>query len=504
MAVSTFAAIDVGSYEIQMKIFEISAKNKIVQIDHVRHVLEIGKDTYTYGKVSFEVIYELCEVLTDFARIMKEYQVDVYEAYTTSGIREASNCRIILDRIKVRTGIEVKILSNSEQGFISLMGIALKGERFHELIKEGTVVIDVGSGSIQISLFENQHLTAARNIKLGSMRIRELLYSLSNDREHLDLLIEELIENDLETFRRMILDGKTVKNMIALGDNIVWFARKGTEFKVREDMTRKQFLERFRTLTAKSPMQISEKIGVTEEQATLLIPSVLVYKKMIEETDAQNIWIPASDLCDGIVAQYAVRSGKQTFTHDYREDIVYSARMMAERYKTDMGYIQVLESNVLNIFDATKKIHGLGKRERMLLEIATILSDVGKYISMTYAGQCAYDIIMNSEILGLSGEERTLVANVVKYNFDNVLEHGNAANNLTLVKLTAILKLATAMDRSHRKKFKNLKIDLKDNAMYITARTKDDITLEKGLFARKAAFFEEVYGITPVIKQNTR
>ena len=62
MAVTIYAAIDVGSYDVQMKIYEISAKNKIVVVDHLRYVLEIGKDTYTSGKVEADTINELCHV----------------------------------------------------------------------------------------------------------------------------------------------------------------------------------------------------------------------------------------------------------------------------------------------------------------------------------------------------------------------------------------------------------------------------------------------------------
>ena len=56
MSIKRFAAIDVGSYELEMKIFEISQKKGIKEIDHIRHVIELGKYTYSYGKVSFELI----------------------------------------------------------------------------------------------------------------------------------------------------------------------------------------------------------------------------------------------------------------------------------------------------------------------------------------------------------------------------------------------------------------------------------------------------------------
>jgi len=87
----TFAAIDVGSYELAMKIFEISAKSGIREIDHIRHRIDLGTDTYANGKISNERVDELCRVLRDYGEIMKGYRVDAYKAYGTSAIREMDN-----------------------------------------------------------------------------------------------------------------------------------------------------------------------------------------------------------------------------------------------------------------------------------------------------------------------------------------------------------------------------------------------------------------------------
>ena len=126
MAALTFAAIDVGSFEVEMGIYEISNRNKIRKLDQIRHVTALGKDTYNNGKISYEMVEELCDVLADFARIMKSYKVTEYRAYATSAMREARNNRIVLDQIRVRTGIQVRIISNS---MTSLMRISSREPR---------------------------------------------------------------------------------------------------------------------------------------------------------------------------------------------------------------------------------------------------------------------------------------------------------------------------------------------------------------------------------------
>lgn len=103
MAIKTFAAIDVGSFELELGIYEISGKYGIREIDHLRHVLALGKDTYNDGKITYVLVDEMCQVLREFMEVMKTYRVQDYRAYASSALREARNSQIVLDQILVRT-----------------------------------------------------------------------------------------------------------------------------------------------------------------------------------------------------------------------------------------------------------------------------------------------------------------------------------------------------------------------------------------------------------------
>ena len=119
MAGKIFAAIDIGSFELELGIYEIISGKPIRKIDHIRHAIPLGVDTYRTGKISYRRVEEMCRVLGEFVRIAEGYRADCCRAYATSAMREAKNNRIVLDQIRVRTGLKVKIISNSEQRFLT-------------------------------------------------------------------------------------------------------------------------------------------------------------------------------------------------------------------------------------------------------------------------------------------------------------------------------------------------------------------------------------------------
>ena len=192
--------------------------------------------------------------------------------------------------------------------------------------------------------------------------------------------------------------------------------------------------------------------------------------------------------------------------HDFEKDIAACAVNISKRYMGSRKRSETLENLTTCIFDSMKRVHGLGKREKLYLRLAAVLHDCGKYISMVDIGETSYQIIMATEIIGLSRQEREIVANIVRFNHSRFIYDGQETGMsregfLTVAKLTAILRLANSLDRSHKQKLRGLKAVLKENQLILTVDTQEDITLEKGFFQANAAFFKEVFSVEAVLRQ---
>lgn len=507
MAYKLFAGIYVGSSEVAMKIYEINGKKSFKQIDGVSKIIELGKDTYSKGSLSATSIRQVCNILNEFKKKMHEYQIVDYRAYATSAIREAENTEFIIDTIKRNVGITVRVLSNSEQRYMNFKGLVAKYENFHQIVSKNTAFVDVGAGSVQVSLFDKNNLSITENIPIGAVRIRDYLSIIGRQTGRLDQLLAEYVESDIVTFRNLYLNDKEIKNIIAVGEVVETIKRLSVDFEVDEIITKKQFDLIYDRIVKLTPQVLAERYGIPYERATLMLPTIFIYKSFLNNCKAEEIYVPRVDFCDGITAAFMDEGSRVVFGHDFTEDILASAYSIGKRYKINRSHVDRTSDFALKIFDSVKKIHGMGKLERLQLQIAAILHECGNFINMHNGAENSYYIIANTEILGLSHKERMEVANIVKYNMLYLPDRNlisaelDGADYLVIAKLAAILRIANILDKSHLQKIDDISVSIKDDEMIISANTYEDISLEAGLFESRADFFEEVYGIRPVLRQ---
>lgn len=505
MTIHTFAAIDVGSYELGMKIFEVSRGRGIREIDHIVRRIDLGSDTYATGKLSLHHIQEVRDVLLEYRKIMDTCKVEAYKAYGTSAIREMTNASIILSQWEEETGIHIDVLTNSEQRFLDYKSVAYRGETFDQIVAEGCAIVDIGGSSIQISLFENGVLNSTQNLKLGVLRIRERLSHMDTRTSQMVKIEEEMVDSQIDIFTDLYLNEKKIPNIIIIDDYISAFM----ESQGKEAVTTEEFHVFMKRNAERSDYELMKEYRTTQDNILLLHISGILMNSIIRAFHSKRIYAPGVTLADGIVYEYAERKKLLPASHDFDEDILSCARNIAARYKSNEERGRSLDAIAMKIFDATKKIHGLGKRQRFLLRLAVILHDCGKYISMANAAECSYNIIMKTEIIGISHIEREIVANVVLYNHNDFVYYEEQEEvsdldreaYLVITKLTAILRLANGLDRAHTGKFEDLRVAVKGENLVISAKSGVDLTLEKGLIDSRAGFFAEVFGITPVIRQ---
>ncbi len=520
MAVRTFAAICIGSTETEMRVYELSNRKGMHEIDALSARLSLGADAYSDRKLDLERTEQLCMILSEFKEKMEEYRVDDYRICATSALRELRSSLITRDYIEKHTGLKVQIISNSEQRFLDYKSIAGEYSAFETIISSGTAIVDIGGNSMQISVFDKDKLITTQNIRMGKVSTREKYYPVSSNNAHFEALLKELMNHELAGFGKLYQKDRLLENLLVVDTDLLEIVKNlGKRYPVERaegekvySMSRTDFEALYDEVILLNPDEICERFELSADSAVLVPQSMVFCRCLMEKMESDRIWLMDVSLCDGMCYDYGVANKLLVSKHSFEEDIIAASRSIAKRYKSNMPHIRNMEELALEIFDRTKKIHGLTQREKLLLQIAVILHNCGKYISLENVSDCAYNIIMATEIIGLSDSERQVIANVVRYNNSEFVYYERMAQvsdvsreeYLIIAKLTAILRLANALDRSHLQKLAGAKVQIKDDELEIRINTSADLTLERTTLEGQADFFEEVFNIHPVIKQKRK
>ena len=195
------AVIDVGSHETSLRIARLVRGSAPVLIDEVSRTIPVGVDTFTTGKISQVNLTQIVDVLNDFKDKLKDYRVTTFRAFASSAFREATNGSYAIEQIFIRTGIRVEILSNSMDNKYIQIAVSEGLPGFAALADQGCVILVIGSGSIQLTLYHGGQYINSQHFRLGVLRVRELLGSLERVSPDFNALLAEYISGALNYYR---------------------------------------------------------------------------------------------------------------------------------------------------------------------------------------------------------------------------------------------------------------------------------------------------------------
>lgn len=503
---SMFASIYVGSYETILKVFDKRNSSQIKEIDCQRFPVGIVQDIYHTGEISSDTIQKLADILGNMSDTVDMYRISNMDVYAGPTVGKASNYLLAERLVRGKSRVEMKLLSNSEQRFLSYMAVASRAD-FDKYISKSAVLVDIGGASLQITLFINGKVETTQHINIGTAIMRENLRRLSHYIDRKDQILQ-IMNKEIGGFINMHVPRDVeIENLIILEDNLTSII---TELSgISDDTFVKsdeyvQILDDIRNINHSDSGDIYN-IGINDSD--ILDALILFHKALVENFQPKYIFTQNVSVNEGMAYNYYMKTKDFKVKHDFNQDILTAAWAIARRYNSYQPHLKALEYVCSGIFNSTRKYHGLENRCKLLLSCVAILHDCGKYISISQAADCSYSIIMNSEILGLSHHEREIIATTVKYaavpmdSYELMADRFSEKEYIDIMRMVAIFKVANALDRSHRQKFKNIKVEVKKNELVISVEAKDSLSLEKGMFEKSADFFEKVFDLRPVVKE---
>ncbi|MDD4321520.1 MAG: HD domain-containing protein [Acidaminococcaceae bacterium] len=506
-----FAAIHVGSEMISLQIIEYSDLDKMKIVDEASKRVKLGEETFKHKRISFGMVTEICELLKGYKRLMDEYGVEEYSVQATTAVREAENQAYFLDQILVKTGLHVEVVEMPREIYTKYVSILRTLANAKEFVSgSGMLFVDISSGGLGITYMKDNEIKYQQNLHIGVIRIKEDFDRNQRSCNNFGRALTEYISSTVGPVREEMAT-KDVRYLVLSGTEtelvLKMFGKNGQKKEI-ECMQAEDFMKFYDRVRNLSMTQLVKVFNLEQTTAELVLPTIILYQQLLSLAPAKEIIITPDRFIDGMKTLYVARKTNKEYIKGIQGVLLSLVDSIGTRYNYDRNHAVQVEKFALAIFDSLRKTHGMDDHCRLLLRAACILHDIGKYICLRSHSLYSYELIMSTDILGFSNKDKRIIALTAYYHSHLLFETQPAGSPQVersivplVAKLAAILRLADAMDRSYKQKIKSCKVVIKGNEMIVTAKSKYDLTLEEWTFANKGNFFEEVYGLLPILEK---
>jgi exopolyphosphatase/guanosine-5'-triphosphate,3'-diphosphate pyrophosphatase len=246
--------------------------------------------------------------------------------------------------------------------------------------------------------------------------------------------------------------------------------------------------------------QLVETYHLPQGDAESLVPVLLAYRELLLETSAEDVTVPGASLAEGVLLDLSVGEAAAGL-EDFSRQVLTSAVALGEKYRWDAAHCRHVAALALRLFDQLRPEHGLGERERLLLEVASLLHDIGNYVNLRGHHKHTQYLLSVSEIFGLSRDDMAIVANVARYhrratpNKSHLLYMAlDSDTRVTVNKLGAILRVANALDADHLQKVRDVHVVREDEGWVLDVEGAGDLTMERLAAVARSDHLTEVFG----------
>jgi exopolyphosphatase / guanosine-5'-triphosphate,3'-diphosphate pyrophosphatase len=271
-------------------------------------------------------------------------------------------------------------------------------------------------------------------------------------------------------------------------------------------VTRDAFLSFCDTVERLDEEQLVDRFRLPAVEAETLVPALLVYRTLLAETTARRIVVSDASLRTGILLDLAAPGGRLSAA-DFEHQVLASAEAVGHRYRFDRAHGRHVAMLATKLFDECREDHGLSGRERLLLQVAALLHDIGIYVSLRAHHRHSQYLLASLQIFGLSDDETAIVSNIARYHRRGTPQRSHLPyaaldrrDRLIVNKLASILRLANALDAEHLQKVRDLRLVRSDATWILEVDGVGDLTMEQLAATARADMFSDTFGRNLIVR----
>jgi exopolyphosphatase/guanosine-5'-triphosphate,3'-diphosphate pyrophosphatase len=498
------AAIDIGTNSIHMIVVKVRPDLSFEVIDREKDMVRLGAGGLDGRSLTPTAIAAALQTLTKFRRLAETHKVDEIVASATSATREADNGGDFIAEVDRQTGIRIRVISGTEEARL----IHLAAGYGVDVGGSTAVVVDIGGGSVEVTLGTATQMTLGKSFKAGVIRLTERFVksdplSERDERRLVKHLNREmgayLDQVAMRGFDRVIGTSGTILSLGAVassdtGDRLEDLRNRRVSAKALHKL-RKRLTE----------YNIEERLampGLDPRRADLSVAGSVLFDTIIRRLGAEEFVLCDLALREGLVLDYVHRNSARIRKVERYPDVRRRSIVeLGERCGYWSEHAQQVARLALAIFDQTRSVHGLTDRERDWLEYGALLHDIGVHISYERHHRHSYYLIKNGDLRGFDPQEIEAIALIARYHRQGTPKkshegYGDLPGSMrrAVKALSAMVRLAEGLDRSHAQALEGIDLYPRGDDYLARLRTSGDAELELWAAHRHVAPLEELLG----------
>lgn len=505
--------IDLGTNSIRLLLVRMNPNHSFTVLAEQKETVRLGEGEFRRNMLQPEAMRRATMVCAKFAEIARSRGADRVICVATSATREAENRSAFVRHLRRVARVDLRVISGKEEARLIYLGVASGAN----IGGRQTVFIDIGGGSTEIIVGDQQQYRFLDSLKLGAIRLTGMFFRAGDTGPvppakyaRIQRYVRTRSVRTLERLRQFMLEHAIGSSGTAmnLGEIAVRMAHKRSL--VKGDVVTREQLRAVIALLCSLPLERRREIpGINPDRADIIISGAAILETLLQELNIPEIVISERGLREGLPIDYLSRADDAHHfdQSSFRERSVLE---LGRRCGFDEAHARQVSRLAWEMFDSAKAagLHSLGEWERELLEHACLLHDVGSFVSYTNHRTHSYYFIRNADLLGFDQTEISIIAAVALFHHKAFprIKHPEFAEldkrSRAIVRvLCTFLRIAESLDRSHLGAVAHAQFrsnDRKSATLELTPAKECHLELWEVRTHEKA--FEKVFGRTLEIK----
>ena len=296
------AAIDIGSNAIRFAVAEVGRSRRLRVIRKLREPVRLGEDVFSRGYLSPKTIQKVLKSLRKLRRIADTLGIREVSAVATSAVRDARNRDQLVWMARQSTGVHLQVITGKEEARLLQRAV-----RSTQKLAAGTFLfLDLGGGSLELTVWRDGHEIATESFQLGTVRILRQLKA----RKLSEKALPQLIKSEMAPVRRFVrknLQG-TPDQCLGTGGNLECLGKLRVSLLNRPSLNHLSDLELSKIVRHLQSMSISDRVRylkLRQDRADVILPAALIVLATMRAAGLKQLTLPHVGLREGLLLELA-------------------------------------------------------------------------------------------------------------------------------------------------------------------------------------------------------